>query len=160
VGISGGLENEVGVLDRIAGADQPDGPGDALLEGGMRLEQQRNAGETRDERLLPRRVVVVQKLLGGEDATDLEVGPERVEHLEHGGHVVDQGEVDGFNLRPEREAAVGDDEGVGVAHARQQAEDGGIENAGFEHEGREMEEDTSRSLWKKTMLDHTCVRRS
>ena len=68
------------------------------------------------------------------NAAEDEVGAERVEDLEDRGDVVHQREVDGLELGPEREAAVGDDEGVGVPHARQQAEHGGIEDAGFEHD--------------------------
>ena len=94
-------------------------------------------GQARSERFLAGLAVVLPELVGGENAAEDEVGAERVEDLEDRGDVVHQREVDGLELRPEREAAVGDDERVGVPHARQQAEHGGIEDAGFEHDREE-----------------------
>src|SRR5205823_11679745 len=64
------FDDYVGVLDRIAGADQPDGPWDALLEGEVGFKGERNAGKAVAELLLCGRVVVGEEFLRHPGAAD------------------------------------------------------------------------------------------
>lgn len=78
-------------------------------------------------------VVRFQKFLGHPGFADDEVGAQNFQHVQDAGDVVAQGNVHGLDLRPEGEAAIGDDDGVGVADACEQRENVRIENSSFKH---------------------------
>lgn len=77
--------------------------------------------------------VGVDEFLGLPDASDFEDGCEEIEDIEDGGDAFAEGDIDGFDFRPVGEGPVGDDEGVGVADARDEVEDVWVEDAGLEH---------------------------
>jgi hypothetical protein len=66
---------------------------------------------------------------------NLEVVMEEIEEIGDGGDATAKGYVQGFDFVPVRESPVGDDEGVGVADAREEVEDVGVEDSLLEHVG-------------------------
>jgi hypothetical protein len=130
---SGGLEDHVGVLGGVAGADEADGGGDAEFEGVVGFPGDGCGVGEEDDVGVGLGGVVVAELFGHPDVADDEVLLDGAEEVGDGGDVVDEGDVDGFDLGPEGEAAVGEDDGVGVADAGEEGVDVGIEDSGFEH---------------------------
>jgi hypothetical protein len=127
------FQNHVGVGDGVAGADEADGVGDAFFEFNVWLERQFGAFQCVDETSARGFGVRADEFLGHPGFADHEIGAQGAEHIEHAGDIVAQRNVHGLDLRPEGEAAVGDDDGVGVAHAREQRENVGIEDSSFKH---------------------------
>ena len=125
----GGFEDDVGVGGGVGGADEADGAGDAEFEGGVGFEG--DLGEKGEAVLDDGGGVVGAELLGHEDGADGDGGEDGAEDVGDGGDVVGEGEVDGFDLGPEGEAAIRDDEGVGVAEAGEKGGELGVEDAGF-----------------------------
>ena len=106
---------------------------DPFLELDVRFVDECDVGERLGEGGAGLGVVVGEEFLGHPCFADDEVGAERGEDVEDAGQSVHEGDVNGLDHRPEGEAAVGDDEGVGVADAAQQRVDLRVEDAGFEH---------------------------
>ena len=55
------------------------------------------------------------------------------DHLEHGRDAVHERDIDGLDHGPEREAPVGDHQGIGVPNAAQERIDLRIEDSGLQH---------------------------
>jgi len=109
---SGGFDDQIGVGHGVAGPDESDGVRHTFFEFTVRFEREWDACQVGRQRPLSCLVVVLAEFLRGVDLANGEVRPERIEHLEHGGNVVDQRNVDRLDPWPEGKAAVGDDEGV------------------------------------------------
>ena len=127
------LQNHVGVLGSIARPNQTDGSRHAQLEFNMRLMRQWYAvqgfGEGGDGRF----GVGLQKLPGHPRLANVEIDPKRVQDLQHGRHIIDQGNIHGLDHRPEGKTTIGDDNGVGVAHPAEQRIQARIEDSSFKH---------------------------
>jgi hypothetical protein len=127
------LNNQIRILDRVARANQSDGRRNSVLERVVRLERHRHSFELSAKLLLNFGRVISSEFLGHPCLTDYEVRPNGPQYVEHRGNVIDEGNVDRLDLRPERKAAVGDYEGVRMPNASQQADQVGIQDAGFQH---------------------------
>jgi hypothetical protein len=64
---------------------------------------------------------------------DTEIGPDGGQHLQDRRDVVHEGEVHRLDGWPEGKAAVGDHQGIGMAHPRQQREELRVEDSSVEH---------------------------
>ena len=129
----GGFENHVGILSRIACADQSDRVGHTFFKRDMGFEIHVDISQRRHEALFGRSRVVFEELLGHGCVTDDEVGPDGEKHVQHGRYIIDKREVHGFEHGPEGKAAVCDYERVGVTDTAEQAEKGWIQNSGLKH---------------------------
>jgi len=130
---SGALQNHIGILGGVAGPNQADGSRHAQLEFDMRLMRQRYAVQRFGEGVDRRFGVGLQKFPGHPRLANVEINPERVQDLQHGRHTIDQGNIHGLDHRPEGEPAIGDDDGVGVAHPAEQRIQAGIKDSSFKH---------------------------
>lgn len=114
------FENDVAVWRGVARPNQADGVRDTPLEIEVRLARGSYTAQCQVILLAHSFTVGAVELVRHPGRTDLKIAAQRFDHLQHGRNVVAQRKVDGFDLRPERKAAVGDDECVGVTHARHQ----------------------------------------
>ena len=74
-------------------------------------------------------VVICFEFFGGENTPDFEIRPDGIEHLQNRWDIAYKRDVDGLDLRPEGETAIGDYERISVPDTRQQVQERGIENA-------------------------------
>ena len=109
-------------MDGVAGADQADGAGHSFLESAVRFVDGRNARQGFGERSACGRRIVLQEFARHEGLGRVEIRPDGGEDLQNGRDVVGERDVHRFDLRPERKAAVRDDERVGIANARKKRE--------------------------------------
>ena len=126
-------QDQIGVLDGFTGADEADGARDALFEVDVGFVGEGDAAEGVGEGGLGAGRVRFEEFAGHHGLAEDAVFADRCKDLQDGGDVVHQREIDGFNFRPEREAAVGDDKGVGVPDAGEEGKGVRVEDAGFEH---------------------------
>lgn len=135
-------QNGIRVGDGIARANQADGEGHAFFKFDMRFEKSGNTLERAGKLLTRGGRIVFEKFLCLEGLRELMVCPHGGDELAHRRQIIDDGDVHRFNHRPERKAAVGNDERVSVAHPGQEREEMRIENAMIYHDAKLVVPDT------------------
>jgi hypothetical protein len=130
------FENQVCVGYSVGCPDESNGLRDALLEDHMRFVGRGHAVECRHKRSPCLGRVLREKLFGHESSDCDEVFPQSLYYVEDLGYVVDERNVDGFNLWPEWKTPVRDDQGIRVPDAAGKRVDSGIQDACLEHANR------------------------
>jgi len=90
----GRLDDDVGVLNSVAGADEANGAGDPFLEVDVRLKVDARAGESRGEFFLNRPLVGNEEFLCHINLTYDEVGADGGEHIEYARNAVSERDID------------------------------------------------------------------
>jgi hypothetical protein len=130
------LQNHVRVLNRIACPDQANRQWDALSELRVRLKCNRSRAKTLLEAVYGIRTVGAAEFLRHHDFPNNEVSLNSPENIQNARNIIDQRNIHGFNLRPERKSPVGNNQGVRVTNAAQQRIDSRIKNSIFQHRHR------------------------
>jgi len=110
-----GFDDQIRVLNGVSRSDQADCLGNTLLELNMRFKDKRHT-EKRLFECQSYLVAIAARTLGMKARPGHEVGTDRrttSSTLEY----VDQGNVDGLYLRPERKTAIRDHQCIGMADA-------------------------------------------
>jgi hypothetical protein len=113
------FQNHVRVLDRVSRPDQTDRRGDTLLELLVRLKTHRDTLETLFEVAYGVRSVGAAKFLGHHYLPNDKVRLDSLKNFQDARKIIDQGDIDSFDLRPKRKAAVRNHQGVGMTNAAQ-----------------------------------------
>ena len=117
------------ILRRVPGADEADGLGHAFLESHMRLVGELDSPLTRRQKRPVCSVVCFNKLLSHPRLADHALAAHGGQHLQHRRHIVHQRNIHRLDLRPERKAAIRDDQRVGVPHPGEEIEDVGVQDS-------------------------------
>ena len=108
------------MLNRVSCANQADRQRNSLFEHHVRFKSKCDSLQGLFKLPADFGAVNDMKLIGHECIAYFEVGPNGLEHVEHAGYIVDQGDIDGLNLRPEEKTPVGNDQRIRMPHAAQQ----------------------------------------
>ncbi len=114
------FQNHVRVLDSIASPDQANRQRDALFELRVRLKSYRNRTEALLKALHGMQIIGTAEFLRHHNFPDYKISLNCPENLQNTRHIVNQGNIHGFNLRPVRKPSVGDNQRVRVTRAAQQ----------------------------------------
>ena len=131
--VSTGNQNRIRVGDGISRANQADGQGHAFFEFNVWFEKRGNPLERGGKLLARGGRIIFEEFLCLESLRELMVCPHGGDELADRRQIINDGDINRFNHRPERKAAVGNDQRVGVAHPGQEREEMRIENAMVYH---------------------------
>jgi hypothetical protein len=95
----------------------------------MGLEGNGNAKEGVLEGACGLRRIGGEELLRSEDSADGEIGFHSLQDVYDPRNVIRERDVDGFNVRPERKAPIGDDQRVGVPDSAEEGIDCRVEDS-------------------------------
>jgi len=118
-----GLQDEVRVLNRITGPNDPDGMRHSFLEVDVRLEFEANSIQRALESQDCLRAIYLVKLLSHESPGHTEVAANGCQYIQNSRHVIDQGNIDRLNFLPIRKPPVSNDQGIGMADKAEQQVD-------------------------------------
>src|ERR1035438_977765 len=128
-----GFDDQIRILNGVSRSDQADSLGNTFLELNMRFKDNRHTGKRLFECQSYLVAICGEELLGHEGPAGHEVGTDRANHVEHFGNIVDQGNVDGLYLRPERKTAIRDHQCIGMADAADERVNRRVQDSGFQH---------------------------